>query len=306
MSDTLSVFTEALDRRYGASTSVEEYSRKAQIQAYEAHRAMMEAYGRNKYTSTGVIQWMLNNAWPSMIWHLYDYYLRPGGGYFGTKTACEPVHVQYSHDDRSVVVVNDTPRGLDGLKVTAHVYDLGLGERFAKEAVVSVAADGVARVLDVPAIPGITTSYFLRLALEDAHGQALSRNFYWLSTRLDQIDWGNSKWYFTPTRVHADLTALEALPQATLRLAAAFEDGGPEGRARVRVENTSPHLAFQVRLKLSDGAAGQEVLPVYWEDNYIELMPGETREIGVAYPIQGRTTRPLLTAEGWNVAPTAP
>lgn len=74
MSDTLSVFTEALDKRYGASTSVEEYSRKAQIQAYEGHRAMTEAYGRNKYTSTGVIQWMLNNAWPSMIWHLYDWY----------------------------------------------------------------------------------------------------------------------------------------------------------------------------------------------------------------------------------------
>ena len=56
---------------------------------------MFEAFGRNKYEATGVIQWMLNNAWPSMIWHLYDYYLRPGGGYYGTKVACEPLHVQY-------------------------------------------------------------------------------------------------------------------------------------------------------------------------------------------------------------------
>ena len=63
---------------------------------YEAERAMFEGYGRNKYTSTGVIQWMLNNAWPSLIWHLYDWYMRPGGGYFGTKEACEPLHVQYS------------------------------------------------------------------------------------------------------------------------------------------------------------------------------------------------------------------
>ena len=69
---------------------------KAQVMAYEGERAMFEAFGRNKYTSTGVIQWMLNNAWPSMIWHLYDYYLRPGGSYFGAKKACEPLHVQYS------------------------------------------------------------------------------------------------------------------------------------------------------------------------------------------------------------------
>ena len=48
--------------------------------AYDGERAMFEAYARNKYDSTGVIQWMMNNAWPSLIWHLYDYYLRPGGG----------------------------------------------------------------------------------------------------------------------------------------------------------------------------------------------------------------------------------
>ena len=50
---------------------------------YDSERAMFEAYSKNKYASTGVIQWMLNNAWPSMIWHLYDYYLDAGAGYFG-------------------------------------------------------------------------------------------------------------------------------------------------------------------------------------------------------------------------------
>ena len=86
---------------------------------YEAERAMFEAYGRNKYVSTGVIQWMMNTAWPGLIWHLYDYYLRPGGGYFGTKKALEPVHVQYSYDDSSIVVVNSTYTDLAGYRVTA-------------------------------------------------------------------------------------------------------------------------------------------------------------------------------------------
>ena len=75
---------------------------KSQLQTYEGVRAMYEAYSRNKYTSTGVIQWMLNNAWPSMIWHLYDFYLRPGGGYFGAKKAMEPLHPVYGYDDHSV------------------------------------------------------------------------------------------------------------------------------------------------------------------------------------------------------------
>jgi exo-1,4-beta-D-glucosaminidase len=71
------VFSTALANRYGKSDNVEDFAFKSQLQTYEGVRAMYEAYSRNKYESTGVIQWMLNNAWPSMIWHLYDYYLRP-------------------------------------------------------------------------------------------------------------------------------------------------------------------------------------------------------------------------------------
>ena len=107
---TLDVFTTAMDARYGPSKGVAEYARKAQAAAYESHRAMLESFGERKYTATGVIQWMQNNAWPGMIWHLYDYYLRPGGSYFGAKKAGEPLHVQFAYDDRSVVVVNSHAR----------------------------------------------------------------------------------------------------------------------------------------------------------------------------------------------------
>ncbi len=81
----LEVFNTAMKSTYGSTDSVSAYTRVAQTMAYDGERAMFEAYGRNKYTSTGVVQWMLNNAWPSMIWHLYDYYLEAGGGYYGTK-----------------------------------------------------------------------------------------------------------------------------------------------------------------------------------------------------------------------------
>ena len=78
---------------YGAPADLADYERKAQAMAYDSERAMFEAYSRNKYGATGVIQWKLNNAWPSLIWHLWDYYLQPAGAYFGAKKACEPLHV---------------------------------------------------------------------------------------------------------------------------------------------------------------------------------------------------------------------
>ena len=116
---------------------------------------MFEAFGRNKYVATGVIQWMLNNAWPSVIWHLYDYYLRPGGGYFGAKKACEPLHIQYSYDDRSIAVVNSYYRDFKGLKASATVYNLDLAEKFSKSVTLDVASDSVQKAFVMPDLDGI-------------------------------------------------------------------------------------------------------------------------------------------------------
>jgi exo-1,4-beta-D-glucosaminidase len=296
-------FTGALEARYGKATGVEDYARKAQALAYEGERAMFEAYARNKYTSTGVIQWMLNNAWPSIIWHLYDYYLRPGGGYYGTKVACEPVHVQYSYDDRSVVVVNDTPAAVNGLTVTATVLDFNLTGKFTREASIDLPADGVRRVFEIPAIAGLTTTYFVRLALHDTAGRPVSRNFYWLSTEDDQLDWAKTQWYYTPVKRHASLTSLARLPQTTLSVSPTFEPGDRESIARVKVANTGRALAFQIHLELIDPSTGSEILPAFWDDNYFELLPGEQREIRVAYRRADAAAAPRVTAEAWNTAP---
>jgi len=191
-------FTEALDARYGPSAGVEEFARKAQMMAYETHRAMFEAFGRNKYTSTGVVQWMLNNAWPSMIWHLYDWYLRPGGSYFGAKKANEPLHIQYSYDDGSVVVVNSRYQAYQGMKAHAWVYNLDMTEKFAKDATADIGEDSSTRLFTIPAIDGLTPVYFVRLALDDASGKTVSTNFYWLSTKPDELDWDQSTWFYTP------------------------------------------------------------------------------------------------------------
>src|SRR6202011_5401083 len=112
--------------------------------------------------ATGLIQWMLNNAWPSLIWHLYDYYLVPAGGYFGTKKACEPVHVQYSYDDHSVAVVNSTYNALKGMKVSAKIYNLDAKEKASRDAILDIASDSSSKAFDLPKVDGLSTTYFLR------------------------------------------------------------------------------------------------------------------------------------------------
>src|SRR5260370_8361702 len=94
---------------------------------------MFEAYSRNKYTSTGVIQWMLNNAWPSMIWHLYDYYLRPGGGYFGAKKAMQTLDPVYGYDDHSVWLGSSQYAVAKGLQLTARVFTLDGTQKFSHD-----------------------------------------------------------------------------------------------------------------------------------------------------------------------------
>ena len=97
------IFDTALYARYGKPASMKEYLKIAQAQNYEGNRAMMEAYGLKKYhTATGVVQWMLSNPWPSLIWHTYDYYLYPAGTYFGMKKSMEPLHVMYSYKTNRV------------------------------------------------------------------------------------------------------------------------------------------------------------------------------------------------------------
>src|SRR6201987_1419119 len=194
----IDLFTHALEMRYGKSKDVSDYVWKSQAMTYEGQRAMFEAYGRNKYKSTGIIQWMLNNAWPSLIWHLYSYDLRPAGGYFASKIALEPVHVQFSYDDRVVAVVNSTQAPQNALKIVAKIYDITAAEKFSREAKVDVAADGVAKSIAIPEPADISTTYFLNLQLFAAPGQPLGLNFYWLSIKPDELDYAKIDWYLTP------------------------------------------------------------------------------------------------------------
>lgn len=303
---SLANYDRALNAIYGPPSGLTEYVMKSQTLAYDGERAMFEAYGRNKYASTGVIQWMLNNAWPSLIWHLYDYYLQPAGGFFGTKKACEPVHVQYSYDDSGVVVVNSTYQARQHLEVEARLYDFELNTLFTQKSVVNVDPDGTARAFAVP-VPAASAAhavYFLKLALIDAEGKPLSTNFYWLSSRKNIYDWPKTTDRFTPVSTYEDLTQLNHLPRVKLEAQGKIEAAPGGAEARIDVRNPSKHLAFQVHLGIRPRDSDDEILPVLWDENYIELLPGESREITAGYLTSGALAAgAVLVVDGWNIEP---
>jgi len=296
---TVNVFTDGLTKRYGAATSLDDYERKAQAMTYDGQRAMFEAYGRNKYTSTGVIQWMLNNGWPSLIWHLYDYYLVPAGGYFGTKKAMEPVHVQYSYDDNSVAVVNNTYEALKGMKVSAKIYNIDAQEKASHDATLDLGADSSTKAFDLPKVDGLSKTYFLRLQLNDAEGKLVSDNFYWLSTKADTLNWAKRQdTVYTPQAEFGDLTGLNSLP--SVKLTASSESGN--GMVQVNVANSSKAIAFMVHLRVTRGKGGEDLTPIFWEDNYFSLLPGEHRTVTAKFdPVALDGKEAVVVLDGWNV-----
>jgi exo-1,4-beta-D-glucosaminidase len=298
----LHVFTDALNARYGQANSAEEFTYKSQLMTYEGVRAMFEAYSRNKYTSTGVIQWMLNNGWPSMIWHLYDYYLQPGGGYFGAKKAMQAFDPVYGYDDHSVWLVSSQYADAKGLKLTARVFNLDGTQKFSKDVTLDAAADSTAKVFELPQIEGLSPAYFLDLRVTDASGKLVGSNFYWLSTKPETFDWAKSTWYVTPTASYADYTALAQMPKTKLNVSSRTQREGAESITHVTLENPGKNVAFFVRLKVNKGKGGEEILPVVWQDNYVSLLPGEKREITATYrSSELGTSKAEVEVKGWNV-----
>ncbi len=294
---TLDRYQKAINRRYGKADNVEEFARKAQALNYELMRPMFEAFRANRPIATGVVQWMLNAAWPKMWWQLYDKYLMPTGAFYGAKKACEPLHLLYNYGDRGIYAVNDYADRLRSVTATIRVLDIDSTEVLKETFDIDLEPNSSAKVFDLPKLDGNITSYFLDLRLNDEKA-----NFYWLSARPDVLDYRAKvePWpYYTPCKEYADLTALNSLPAAKVEIEHKFETSGQEGKIEVRLDNVGEHIAFFLELKVLKKATGETVLPVFWDDNYVSLLPGESRTIRAVFPDSGRDT--IFAVDGWNL-----
>ena len=323
----ITFYNTSLEHRYGASKDLNDFVRKAYAMDYEGERAMFEAYARNKYNSTGVIQWMLNNGWPSLIWHLYDYYLVPAGGYYGTKKANEPMHVLYAYDTHDVVVVTEVGENGYAVKVSAQIYNLNGSEAWSHDTMIDVYRDKPAVAFTVPNLPDLSTTYFLKLSATDRFGKITSENFYWLSTKPDEMAWDKTHdTVNTPQSAYADMTGLQDLAPVALQVQSKPADSACSIPLAVRpsvapftksvvsaeceqglqflqmtVTNPAKTLAFMVHLRLVK-SDGEDVIPAFFEDNFVSLLPGETRYLAVFYRAADLGKAPAhLEVSGWNV-----
>ncbi|MGZ3833853.1 MAG: glycoside hydrolase family 2 protein [Mucilaginibacter sp.] len=300
---TTKVFDAALIGRYGQPNNIKNYIAKAQAQNYEAHRAMMEAYGLHKYnTTTGVVQWMGSNPWPGLIWHTYDYYLYPAGTYFGMKKSMEPLHIMCSYASNEVDIINSLLEKFSGLKAEATVYNLDGSMKYKNAITTNVEADGIKKCFALPAINGLSDTYFLRLQLNDASGEVKSINWYWLSKKPDVLNWKKSKWYMTPQTSYTDFSALQNVGKTALKLSYHTEKGADTTYNTVTITNTGKTVAFQVHLRVLKGKDGDDILPVIFSDNYILLAPGENRVIRCSYANKDANSVALyFLTSAWNL-----
>ncbi len=295
----LTRYLNAYTNRYGAPISVSEFAFKAQAANYEAMRAMYEAFAVNLPHTTGIIQWMLNPSWPKLYWQLYDYYLVPGGAFFGAKRGAAPVAVIYNYGDQGVYLVNQTGKSFGDSQTTITVYDSNSKKLLDQTVTNTGAAYGAQKIFDLSHLSSDTPVYFLDLHTANDFGSAASAdNFYWLSTKPDILDESKTQWYVTPNQSFADFTSLNRLPTATVEAGVSFLPAGGSTEAQVTLTNTGDTLAFFIEMKIVGLRSQQSLTPVFWDDNYVSLPPHATKTFHAHFP---KGERPELKLQGWNV-----
>jgi hypothetical protein len=265
---------------YGEPTGVDDFCKKAQMVNYESHRAMFEAWNSRLWNNvTGVLLWMSHPAWPSTDWQTYSWDYETPGSYFGTKKACEHLHIQMTLHDMNVSVVNTTLKRYERLKVVCDVHDI-TGKRInSLTEFIDVNENSVRQCFNVSIPPELSGVYLVRLTLLEGTN-ILSKNDYWQSSLKER------KFVTFNTIGQGKLTA-RSLPLKN-------------GNTGLMILNRGKVPVIGIKLNLMDSNTGEIILPAYFSDGYFNLLPGEKRIIETEQPY--RVNRECyVTAEGYNL-----
>jgi len=273
--------------RYGKVANLADFVRKSQLANYEAFRAMYE--GRNAklfHPTTGILTWMSNPAQPSFVWQLYHHDLEPNSALFAVKKAAELVHIQLNESNWDVEVINNFNLPFEKGRAHLLIYNLDGTVAFSRDYDVSAPAS-VATSLGVVEWPaGLSPVHFVKLELRDAGGKLISENFYWRALPEHQDD----------------LKALGEMATETLDGKVIRRDVGGKSFFDVTLHNPGAQIALMVHLQLRRKRDSARVLPVYYSENYVSLVPNETRTITIeAAAADLRADAALVLVDGWNV-----
>ena len=274
---SLDRYLRAFNARYGKSNTVEDFARVSQMSNYEAIRPMFEAFAVNKFEATGVIQWMLNSAWPEMFWQLYDYYLMPTGAFYGTKKAAQTVNMIYNYGDKGIYVTNEHFEAQKNMTAEIKVFDINSKELLSKTIKTDIAENSSSKIFDIPNLKNLTTTYFVHVSLKDANNKEVVNQIYWLTTGKETFDWDKTYFVYTPNKTFGSLKGLRTMPKADVEKTISYKDEGEQTVITVELKNKSNKIAFFIEMQVNNKDKNQSILPVFWDDNYVTLLPNETR-----------------------------
>ncbi len=288
MHDT-KVMEDVMAGQYGAAADIHDFMRKAHAIDYDGTRAMYEAFRCNVPHTTGIVQWMLNSAWPSLYWQLYDWYLVPTAGYYGTKKGCAPIQLVYNFKDKCVYSVDETVSGCE-LKARMTVYDKDCKVVRSEEKEAKFRRRSPRKIFE-----NIEGPCFLKLEVFGEDGSLVTDNFYCIPAAGNEYNWKKSNWCYTPMNKYSDLSFVSALPATTVKMHSARTDKG----FKVTLVNESEVIAYQNIVKAKT-PAGELVPEVIWSDNFFTLCPGESRTVSCRLP---KDCGPVsISLEGWNAS----
>lgn len=269
--NTVTVLTNTINGQYGEATGFNDYVRKAHAVDYDATRAMFESFRVNIPVSTGIVQWMLNSAWPSLYWQLYDFYGVPVASYYGTKKACEPVQLIYNYKDSQIYVVNEGNM-TGNVVASVKVYDDKSNLLLEDVKTVATSYRNTAKAFDMKAFDG--RPHFIALELKDSVGNFIADNFYCIAAQRNVYDWEEDTWCDTPIISYSDLRFAFKQPEADVTMEMSYADGVH----KVVLKNNSDVISYMNILKAKD-SKGNLIVPAYWSDNFFPLLPGQEKTI---------------------------
>jgi exo-1,4-beta-D-glucosaminidase len=301
----------AVDLRYGPSSNAEMFASKAQLAHYEATRAQFEAFAANGWDSHKMtIYWMLNNHWPSFFGNLFDYYMRPGGAYYGAKMGLRPMSVVFdsyatgNHSSAKITVVNQSQSDQRNLRVRVRVYDLQGNVRADRSADnIFVSSGGALQVMTLPAGLAGSSVYFVRCQLIDGSGKPIADNTYWQSRRPDDVGSPDNDTAFDSRQASwADMSALNYMVRVPLDVTARRSSAEGGNGVVMGLHNATSRVAFFERAEILTMRDGDEILPIEYDDNYVTVFPGETAEIRGVIPPNAATAS-WVRVTGYNTSP---
>jgi beta-galactosidase/beta-glucuronidase len=286
-------FMNQVEQEFGAPTSLEDFDRKAQMLDYVDHRAIFEGMNAHLWApNSGRLLWMTQPAWPSNMWQILNSDYDTQSSFYGTKKACEPLHVQLDLSNYNVAVLDTTPESVPGLTVSARVYSLENKLLFSKDIPLDAKADTMTPAFQLDLAPYLANVALVELQLKNASGKLLSSNVYWLAART------------------ASYRELTRMPQATLTTTATTTRADGEITVHVHLQNAGTTAALATKLTLehqAENAANSDsrILPAYYSDNYFALLPGESTDISIAAPESAAKGSIKIGLRGWNINQTS-